>query len=152
MIFHFKKIIIFIATISTFGFFGTRSPTADARSVILPVDKTVPICKNCRFFIPERSMCSKFRKVDMITGTVKSEVTSCCICRDRNDLCGRDGKFYEPVDVTLHNISEQLFMINYLISNHPSMKTLGTSIQVYELYSSIMKILNGGVPTIPPHH
>ena len=120
-------------------------PNLDGRSVVVPADKSVLVCANCRFFQTTNDMCRRFHKVDMVTGEIRRNQTPCCQCRDNVELCGRDAKYYEPVDLRFDNINEQLAVVNYMIEKNPSLKTIETSLAVYQLYSSILKIVGTGV-------
>lgn len=57
------------------------------------IHKTIPICKNCKFFIANTQNCRRIMKVDLITG--KKIYNSAEIIRYDKDKCGGQGKFFE---------------------------------------------------------
>ena len=75
---------------------------ATANRFIKNVD--VSLCRNCIHYKPYNNEvtssiiggCDKFGEKNIITGEIKYEHAD--ICRNNEDLCGRDAKFFEEDD------------------------------------------------------
>lgn len=69
----------------------------------------VPICKNCKYFIPYRidesfiilSKCKKFGKLDILSGEFKYDYAD--ICRRSSSKCGINGVFFVPKENNNNN-------------------------------------------------
>jgi hypothetical protein len=65
-------------------------------------DMELPVCKNCRYFIPFENKeqyllgrCSLFGKKNIITGEITYEFAD--ICRFTSTKCGYNGTLYEDI-------------------------------------------------------
>jgi hypothetical protein len=67
-------------------------------------NKDLPICKNCRFFIPHKipehqttlSRCSKFGEKDIVSGEINYDFAD--FCRNNSMKCGKSGIHFEAIE------------------------------------------------------
>lgn len=79
------------------------------------------ICANCKFFIQDRDECSKFGKIDIITGDY--DYKKAIIIREDETKCGTDAIFFKQnyfkfISIFLNFIYNNLLLIiiiDYLI-------------------------------------
>jgi hypothetical protein len=84
-------------------------------SIILPIYSLQAIkaklCINCKYFIPDNynskfGRCSLFPKKEnkinfLVNGIDDEEYYLCCIARDTNNMCGKEGKYYKKKTVKI---------------------------------------------------
>ena len=91
-------------------------------SRITSINKTI-LCKDCKYFIANKSECALFSKQSLITG--KQKFTPAIDAR--NDECGKDAKFftknkYKLFTNTYYFITEYLFIyLLLLVFNYTSL-------------------------------
>jgi len=84
----------------------------------------VPSCKNCIFYQPSKhgidfsstmGRCSKFGEKNIITDEIKYDYAD--KCREKESLCGKEGKYFEKEDdlilslkIIKYNIQKNLFL------------------------------------------
>ena len=84
----------------------------------------IPSCKNCIYHVPSKhgsdfsstmSRCEKFGEKNIITDEIKFEYAD--KCREKESLCGNEGKYFEKEDdlilnikIIKYNIQKNLFL------------------------------------------
>lgn len=110
-----------------------------ATNIIVPTESAVNLCKNCKHFMANDSMrCSRFKTVNVITGKEKDALRYAKSCRNDENLCGLEGRFYESnTELNMFDtasIVEQLMILKSLQKKEIS---IGVLIQIYELINNI---------------
>ena len=75
-----------------------------------------PVCRNCIHFKPDftgtsinmLSKCNKFGSKDIVTNDIRNDFAD--NCRDSDDKCGLEGKFFE-----VNQYSDLKYMLNYMV-------------------------------------
>jgi hypothetical protein len=104
----------------------------------------IPSCKNCIYHIPSKhgsefsstmSRCEKFGEKNIITDEIKYDYAD--KCREKESLCGNEGKYFEKEDY----LKLAVKIINYKIQNNFFLYTfaLGVSSYIIFIFAKILE-------------
>jgi hypothetical protein len=118
-----KIIIIIIFSITVIDILCT---------VIVPKERIIPYCKNCKYFIQNGDKCSRFKHIDVITGDVISETHSAKYAREKTFMCTIEGKYFDPTEAS---IIEAAQIMRYI--QNKDFTSLEIILQLYSIYNNL---------------
>lgn len=104
-------------------------------TVIVPKEKVIPYCKNCRFFVSDGAKCTRFRHIDVVSGDVISETHSAKYSREKAFMCSIEGKYFEPTEAS---IIEAVQIVRYL--QQKDLSSLELVLQIYSIYNNLHNV------------
>jgi len=106
-------------------------------TVIIPNEKSIPYCKNCKFYVKTGDKCTRFKHIDVISGEVISEKHPAKYAREKKFMCAIEGKYFEPTEAS---IIEATQIMRYIQNNDFS--SIEIMFQLYSLYNNLHDVLS----------
>lgn len=103
-----------------------------ASTVIIPKERIIPYCKNCKFYVKTGDKCSRFKHIDVITGDIISDMHSAKYAREKPFMCTIEGKYFDPTEAS---IIEAAQIMRYIQNN--DFTSLEIILQLYSLYNNL---------------
>ena len=101
-------------------------------TVIVPKEKVIPYCKNCRFFVPTEAKCTRFKHIDVVSGDIISDKHSAKYAREKAFMCSIEGRFFEPTEASIIEAEQILRYIQ-----QKDFTSLEVVLQLYSIYNNL---------------
>ena len=115
-------------------------------TVIVPNEKNIPFCKNCKFYVKNGNMCTRFKHIDVINGNIITEKHPAKYAREKTFMCTIEGKYFEPSEAS---IIEAAHIMRYIQKNDFS--SLEIILQMYSLYNDLHNVFSSSSTNINIH-